>query len=206
MLVLSEVIFKSVCVTIVTVVTQMKIVMSKAQHYCQKVGKVSDQSTTALKKLFPAFSSQCVTSKGKRKFDPTEECVVASAKKKKKATSTRGKPRTFCIVFLPKKTVYVPKGYTRSRLVKQERVLKALFRRNMSVKEVKHSVVNIFSAFKLEHFNFLECGQDNRLKVVDDSDLTGDDIFELAGQGSINISLVSVLILEYLTRSHLCYV
>ena len=52
----------------------MKIVISKA-HYCQNVGKVSDQSATALKKLFPAFSSQCVISKWKRKFDPTKECV-----------------------------------------------------------------------------------------------------------------------------------
>lgn len=169
----------------------MKSMTTKAQEYCQKVGKVSEQSAKALKKLYPAFSSQSLACK-KRKFDPTDECVVASEKRKKKATSTRMKPRTFCIVFLPKKTVYVPKGYARSRLAKQGRVLKVLFRRNMSVEEVKDTVVNTFSAFKLDNFNFLRCGQDNRLKVVDDSDLTGDEIFELAGQGSIYICLVSV--------------
>lgn len=161
---------------------------SRAKDYCQKVGKVSEQSAKALKKLYPAFSSQ---SKGKRKFDPADECVVASAKRKKKSTSTRIKPRTFCIVFLPKKTVYVPKGYTRSRLTKQGRVKKALFRRNMSAEEVKDTVVDAFSAFKLDDFNFLRCGQDNRLKAVDNSNLTGDEIFELAGQGSIYICLVS---------------
>lgn len=170
----------------------MKQVTGKAQDYCQKVGKVSEQSAKVLKKLYPAFSSQSGTSRGKRKFDPNEECIVANEKRKKKATSVRLKPRTFCIVLLPKMTVYVPRGYTRSRLAKQGHVQKAAFRKNMNAEEVKHAIVSAFSAFELKKYIFLRCGQDNRLKVVDDNDLNGDDIFELAGQGSIYICLVSV--------------
>ena len=63
------------------VITQMMTVTSKAQDYCQRVGKVSEQSAKVLKKLYPAFSSQAATSKGKRRFDPTDACVVASRDK-----------------------------------------------------------------------------------------------------------------------------
>ena len=145
-----------------------------------------------MKRLYPAFSSQSGSSKGKRKFNPSDECVVASEKRKKKATNTRAKLRTFYIVLLPKKTVYVPKGYAKSRLAKQGRVVKAVFKRNMNSEEVKETVVDAFSAFKLVNFVFLNCGQDNRLKVIDSNDPSGDGIFELAGQGSIYVSMVSV--------------
>lgn len=161
----------------------MRRVTSKASEFCQKIGKVLDQSALALKKLYPAFSSV----KGKRKFDPLGECVVAREKRKKKATSTRIKPRTFFIVFLPRKTVYVPKGYARQRFAKQGRVLKTSFRRNMDAQEVKNTVIATFSSFKVDHFRFLRCGQDNRLQVVDDNNLSGDGVFELAGQGSIYV-------------------
>lgn len=53
---------------------------------------------TALNKLFPALSSPASTSKGERKFEPTEECVVPSEKKKRKTTNIRVKPRLFPIV------------------------------------------------------------------------------------------------------------
>lgn len=112
--------------------------------------------------------------------------------RKKKATNTRVKSRTFWIVFLPKKTVFVPKGYARQQLAKQGRVLKASFRRDMSVAEVRETVVDTFSSFTLDRFQFLRCGQDNRLQVVDDGELSGDGIFELAGQASIYICVVSV--------------
>ena len=148
---------------------------SKASEYCQKIGKVSEQSAKILKKLYPAFSSQSIKS-GKRKFDPAGECVVANEKRKKKSTSTRNKLRTFSVVLLPRKTVYVPKGYARQQLSKQGHVLKTSFRRNMNVQEVKVAIVDTFSTFNLDRFQFLRCGQDNRLHVVD-SDLSGDGIF-----------------------------
>ena len=124
-------------------VLQMRKETSTAREFCQKIGKVSEQSAKALKKLYPAFTSQSVKS-GKRKFDPSGECVVSSEKRKKKATSIRIKPHSF-IVFLPQKTVFVPKGYARQQLGRQGRVLKASFTRNMCVKEVKDTVVKTSS-------------------------------------------------------------
>ena len=55
---------------------------SKAVKHCEKLGKVSGASAKALQKLFPACSSRSFT-KGKRKFDPSEECIVADQKRKK---------------------------------------------------------------------------------------------------------------------------
>ena len=48
------------------------------------------------------------------------------------------------------------------------------------------------SSFNLDRFQFLRCGQDNCLTIVD-SDLSGDGVVELAGQGSIYICLLRVM-------------
>lgn len=69
-----------------------------------------------------------------------------------------------------------------------------MFRRNMSAADVKDTIVNAFSAFKIDQFQYLKCGQDNRLRVVDNNEeMNGDDLFELAGQGSIYICLVCTM-------------
>lgn len=111
---------------------------NKAQQYCEKLGRISKQSARVLKNRLGASS-------GKRKFDPTEECIVASQQKKKKAANTRAKPREFNLVFLPKTTVFVPKRYLRSKLAKKGRVVKASFRRNMSPVEVYDTITSAFA-------------------------------------------------------------
>ena len=143
--------------------------------------------------MFPARSEPLGTSSGKRKFDPTEECIVASQQKKKKAANTRAKPREFHFVFLPKTTVFVPKGYQRSKLAKKGRVVKASSRRNMSTVEVHDTITSAFASFKLCSFVYLKCGQDNRLRALEESEMSGDRIFEVAGQGSIYITEVSLV-------------
>ena len=142
-----------------------------------------------LKKLFP--SCQSSVGKRRRQFDPTEECLVEDLKRKKKSTSTRSKPRSITVVFLPKKTVYVPKGNVRRNLTRQGRTAKVVLKRNMKPKEIKCIVVNAFPSFQLTDFNYMKCSQDNRLRSMADNNLCGDDIFDLAGQGSVYICQVS---------------
>ncbi len=165
----------------------MKNDTSKARQYCEELGHVGEKSARVLKKFFPAYSQSPGPSTGKRRFDPTGECVASSQHKKKKAGITRAKPKEFSIVLLPRHTVYVPKGYQRSKLSKKGRVVKVSLRRNMSEVEVDDSVTKAFSSFDLEKYVYLKCGQDNRLKVLQEGGLSGNQLFDLAGQGSIYI-------------------
>ncbi len=169
-------------------VWQVRAVTSKAQSYCAKVGNVSEKNAIALKQHFPSFYGK--TSK-KRKFDPTATCVVADQQKKKKSSNTRIKPRTFNVVLLPRKTIFVPKGYQRSKLLNDGRILKLVFRRNMSSEDVRNVILAGFSDLSLEKVLFLTCGQDNRLEALSNDDVNGDSIFDLAGQGSVYILSVS---------------
>lgn len=116
---------------------------------------------------------------------------MADQKRKKKSTNNRFKSRLIAIVCLPKVTVYVPRGSVRGNLTKQGRTAKVSFRRNMDMDEVKSSVISAFSSIELSDYLYLRCGKDNRLKVLKDKDLSGDDVFELAGQGSLYITSVS---------------
>ncbi len=126
---------------------QVQAETSKAQGYCARVGKVpSEKNAVALKKNFPAFYGNSK----KRKFDPTAACVVADQLKKKKSTNTRIKPRTFNIVLLPKMTIFVPKGYQRSKLTREGRILKLVFRRNMSSEDVRSTILDGFSDLCIE--------------------------------------------------------
>ena len=119
---------------------------------------------------------------------------MADQKRKKKSTSTRSKPRSIHIVFLPKQTIHVPRGNVRGCLTKQGRTAKVSFQRNMKANEVKSTIITAFSSFELKDFMYLKCGTDNRLKPMD---LSGDDIFELAGQGSVYICSVSLYLVSY---------
>ena len=84
---------------------------------CHKVSQPSRLTAETLKKLFPGCSSTSEPSLGKRKFDPSAECIVSGQKKKKKSSNIRGKPRTIPVVLLKWKSRFVPRGYARSRLL-----------------------------------------------------------------------------------------
>ena len=94
--------------------------------------------------MFPGFGSN--SERGKRKFDPRDDCVVADQKRKKKSTSVRIKPRNFPVVLLRKKTVFVPKGHSRQRLNKDGRIKKLTFRRNMSSEDVTSMILESFAS------------------------------------------------------------
>ena len=63
----------------------------------------------------------------------------------------------------------------------------------MKSNEIKSTIVNTFSAFELTDFEYMKCGQDNCLHTMPESNLCGDDIFDLAGQGSVYIYQVNLL-------------
>ena len=159
--------------------------MSAALKHCGNLSTVSEASANVVRKIFPGLKSKC--GNGKRKFDPSEECVIADQKRKKKSTSVRIKPRTFPVVLLRKKTMFVPKGHNRQRLNKDGRIQKVAFRRNMSQDEVTNTILEAFASFELEGIELLRCGQDNLLSVVKDTEMNGDTVFEVAGQGSLYV-------------------
>lgn len=51
--------------------------------------------------------------------------------------------------------------------------------------EIKRAIIALFAFFQLEEIKFLSCGQDNRLSVVNDLEMCGDALFEVAGQGNL---------------------
>ena len=162
----------------------MKASTSNAVGYCHRVGKPSDQCAKMLKKLFPAFSQS-----ERPKFDPGKECVALAQKRKKKAANLRVKNRTITVVFLQKKSVFVPKGYMRRQLHKMGRIAKLQFRRNMTTEEVNSVLLHGFPQFAdIKHAEFLRCGKDNKLCRNEEQELDGDGVFMLAGQGSMYLS------------------
>ena len=74
--------------------------------------------------------------------------------------------------------------------------------RSMTGGEIKAVIVNSFAAFNFKIFQiFLGCSQDNSLSAIEEQ-LNGDDLLELAGQGSIYIYMSStfmILLKEYVS-------
>ena len=83
--------------------------------------------------------------------------------------------------------MFVPKGHNRQRLNKDGCIQKVAFRRNMSQDEVTNTILEAFASFELEGIELLRCGQDNLLSVVKDTEMNGDTVFEVAGQGSLYV-------------------
>lgn len=81
---------------------------------------------------------------------------------------------------------FVPRGYARSQLMKADRIVKLEFRRNMSRQEVIDIITSGFSKFDgNQNARYFTCGEDNVLCVLDERDLDGGRVFEVARQGSL---------------------
>ena len=50
------------------------------------------------------------------------------------------------------------------------------------VKKLESIIRGAFSSFSVESVDFLKCGQDNTLSIVEDQDMDGDAVLEVAGQ------------------------
>ena len=154
---------------------------------CRRIGKPSEHTARALKKLFPTCSTSGLGEKRRMVFDPSAECVAAAQQQKKKAANTRTKPRSITVVLFNEHRDYVPKGNTRMQLSKAGRIQKMQFRKRMSAQEVRNVLFSSFSKFDLKNMLYIKCGKDNSLSIHHKQDLNGDEIIELAGQGSLYI-------------------
>ena len=154
-------------------------------------------SAAALKKLFKKNSDPTIAkSARKRPFDPSSDCVVADQQSKKKASNTRMKPKNINVVLCRKKPTLVPKGHSRKQLRSSGRIVKLQFKRCMTVSQVGSTITDDFSEFNVEEYQYLRCGQDNIMLVNEDQELDGDDVAELAGQGSLYISQSKVSVIK----------
>ena len=153
----------------------------------KNLGRPSEKCASTLKNLFP------VTSNKKRKFDPTGACVSTDARRKKKAASTRIRPKKVSVVLLEAMPPYVPKGHARAKLMKTGLIKQISFCRNMSNIEVRDILVKEFSKVdQVQTAQFLRCEPSNVMCLNPNQELDGDGVIELAGQGSLYLTLKPV--------------
>ena len=165
----------------------MKSITDKASTACKKLGSPNESSAAALAKLFGNAGPS--TTSRKRPFDPKSECVVATQHSKKKASNQRMKIKTLSVVLLKEKGGSVPKGRSRSKLRECGRIVRLQFKRCMKTDEVRKIIKDGFPGFAcIETLQYLRCGQDNILVLNENQDLDGDDIINLAGQGSLYLT------------------
>ena len=121
------------------------------------------------------------------------DCVVIDTQKKKKAANIRIRPKTISVVILPSMPQHVPKGYARTKLVRMGHVKQVVFCRNMSSDEVRSTITNKFPTIEgVESAQFLRCEPSNVLCLPKEQELDGEGVIELAGQGSLYMTLKPV--------------
>lgn len=96
--------------------------------------KMRESESKALSRLFPSSNSR---ERPTPMFDPKAECVAAAKQRKKKATSSSGRPSNVVVFMLSKFTSNVPRGKHRAQLETIGRRKTLKFSRNMSHKQVK---------------------------------------------------------------------
>lgn len=166
----------------------MKSATARASSICKKATNPSAPSAAAISNLFKKRADPILTkSVRKRPFDPSSDCVVADQQSKKKAANNRMKGENVNVVLCKKKPKIVLKGRDRKRLKTDGRIVKLQFKRCMTVSQVQRTISSGFS-FDVDAYQYLRCGQNNIMLVNEDQDLDGDDIVELAGQGSLYLA------------------
>lgn len=147
------------------------------------MNKPSEADRQHLSKLFPSSSSTSAPKSAT--FNPRATCTVNSQQKRKKKAITRDRARKLTVVLLPKISLIVPKSNARSKLKKDGRIKKLEFRRTMSFLQVKNLLIKSFSAFSLKELCFLYCEQSNILRRASVRAPSGDELMDIAGQGSL---------------------
>ena len=155
------------------------------KNLCQRLRTASEPTKKAMSTLFPACAN--VSSSKKRKFDPTEDCIVASQQQKKKAVnpSYKGRSKALKVIILKELPVTIPRGPLRERLRKAGRIKELHFHRVMSEEEVNSVINSGFEDLEVKGFKFLTPLKDNRLALAKKQGLDGNAIIALAGSGSV---------------------
>ena len=130
----------------------------RAKDICKKLGKPSQANPKVLANLFPA----CASSSKKRKFDPTDEILVADRHRRKKSASSKGGSKQVTVVLLKDIPSSLPKGAAREQL-KKGLVKEIAFQRHLDEDEVKKLLSENFEALKDAEVQYLQSHKNNSL-------------------------------------------
>lgn len=127
---------------------------------CIQLSKLSHNEAKELGKLFPSCAG---TKRGQPSFDPHQEFHgLPDKKKKKRASTSQGRPVSVTVCCLPHSTPFIPKGKVRNNLKKQGRIQDILLTRSMTSSTVRDSITRAFKDIH-NQWVYLEAGQDNLL-------------------------------------------
>lgn len=157
----------------------------RAKDMCKKLGKPSQANARVLASLFPA----CASSAKKRKFDPTDECVVAEQHRRKKSASAKGRSKQVTVVLMKDIPSSIPKGAAREQLKKKGQVKDIAFQRHLDEDEVKELLSENFEALKDAEVQYLQSHKNNSLSIAKVQNLDGIGVISLAGSGSLYLRL-----------------
>ena len=133
----------------------------------------------ALGRLF----SKAVTSTPKRgpAFDPGGVLTgLPNSNKKKRAATSKGRSVNVSVCRLKHFSSFIPKGRVRNLLKQQGRIMTVQLTRLMSPSAVKTYISRAFRDIKKE-WQYLEAGQENRLSVISNQSLDGDQVCSRRG-------------------------
>ena len=149
---------------------------SKALASLKKVSKPGSACAQALATMFPA--SKPTPAVDAKFFDPINDCLAASAQRKKK--SSRVKPFNVKVILIPKCSLLVlPKGKKRMKLSEEKRVQSVILKRNMTPSQVKAGILDAFKFHKLSSFEYLNA--DGGQLVTSTNQEPGGEIAERRG-------------------------
>ena len=154
----------------------------------------SENTKKLLSKLFPGSGVKSLPTK--RPFDPSDVSVAERSKAKKKAAIPKlGKPRTIPIVLLDAPVPVVPKGKAHKTPEDKGRVKKAQICRSMTASAIWDAVCDTFSSLPcVRTAKFMCCGKDNRLTIIANPDMDGEEVANLAGYGSLYMCEVGIVL------------
>ena len=147
--------------------------------------------TAAQGTIFPATSSSKLHVP--TAFNPNEECVFSSQKKRKKVA--RIKPSRLSLTLITGKESSIPRGKHRKSLETRGRIKKVEFTREVSAQAVKNKIVATFREqedFQSLAYRHLCQSQDGKLSTADNQFPSGKDFVENALKHRGNVYLVPV--------------
>lgn len=151
---------------------------SKIASLANRLSKPTSGEAQVLGKLFPSSSRGKKRSKS---FDPTNDCCVLDAQKKKKAADVQGRPTNVQVVMLQTFVTNLPRGRYRNDLKKDGRVQTLQFRRSMTALQTRNQILQGFRELScLESWTVLET-RDNHLIVAKNQLLDGDGVINRKG-------------------------
>lgn len=113
-------------------------------------------------------------------FNPDEQLTGLPDTKKKRGSTSKGRSVNVNICRMKHFTPFIPKGRVRNLLKEQGRIVAVKITRLMSPATVKLCIGRAFRTIKGE-WNYLEAGQENRLSIMKNQCLDGNQVCSRRG-------------------------